>query len=100
MQKVIPAILTADSVELRDGLRVLREQTKWVHIDIMDGKFVPNTSINLFELGEANLFFNLEMHLMVENPEKYFEDCKEIGAKRVIFHAEATEDIARVLEKM
>ncbi|HZX49573.1 MAG TPA: ribulose-phosphate 3-epimerase [Candidatus Paceibacterota bacterium] len=100
MQKVVPAILTADPAELREGLKVLRNQTKWVQIDIMDGRFVPNTSINLFELGEAYQFFNLEIHLMVQNPEKYFEDCKAIGAKRVIFHAEATGNIAAVLEEM
>jgi ribulose-phosphate 3-epimerase len=100
MQKVIPAILTDDPTELRNGLKALRNQTKWVQIDIMDGKFVPNGSINLFELGEAYQFFNLEIHLMVENPEKYFSDCKEMGAKRVIFHAEATDDIASVLDYM
>ena len=100
MQKVVPAILTADPVELSEGLKVLKSQTNWVHIDIMDGKFVPNTSINLFELGEASQFFNLEIHLMVENPEKYFEDCKEIGAKRVLFHLESTENSTAILQKM
>jgi ribulose-phosphate 3-epimerase len=100
MQRVVPAILTADAAELKEGLQVLRDHTKWVQIDIMDGKFVPNTSVSLFELGEASQFFNLEIHLMVENPEKYFEDCKEIGAKRVIFHVEATDDAEMVIEKM
>jgi ribulose-phosphate 3-epimerase len=100
MQKVVPAILTADPAELQENLKVLKDHTKWVHVDIMDGRFVPNTSVNLFELGEAYRFFNLEIHLMVEHPEKYFSDCKEIGAKRVIFHAEATDNIAGVLEEM
>ena len=100
MQKIVPAILTADPAELAEGLKVLKEQTKWVQIDIMDGKFVDNTSVNLFELGEACEYFSLEIHLMVENPEKYFEDCKAIGAKRVIFHLEATEDVSKVLESM
>jgi len=100
MQKVVPAILTADPAELREGLEVLRNRIKWAHIDIMDGKFVPNTSISIFELGEASQFFNLEIHLMVKNPEKYFEDCEAIGAKRVIFHAEATDNIEGVLKEM
>jgi ribulose-phosphate 3-epimerase len=100
MQKVVPAILTNDPAELREGLQVLRNHTNWVQIDIMDGKFVPNTSVSLFELGEASQFFNLEIHLMVEHPEKYFEDCKEIGAKRVIIHREALSDPAKVLEEM
>lgn len=89
MQKVIPAILTADPANLQKKLQMLKEHTKWVHIDIMDGKFVPNTSINLFQLGETAQQFNLEIHLMVQNPEKYFEDCAAIHAKRVIYHWEA-----------
>lgn len=100
MQKVVPAILTADPAELRDGLKALRDQVHWVHIDIMDGKFVPNTSINLFELGEAYQFFNLEIHLMVESPEKYLEDCKGVEAKRVVFHAEAAANPGVVLDQM
>ncbi|HEY4510027.1 MAG TPA: ribulose-phosphate 3-epimerase [Candidatus Paceibacterota bacterium] len=100
MQKVVPAILTADPVELIEGLRVLKGEASWVQIDIMDGKFVPNTSVNLFELGEASQFFNLEIHLMVEHPEKYLEDCKGIGAKRVIFHLEAADDPEAILQKM
>jgi len=100
MQKVIPAILTADSADLAKKLEMLRELCKWVQIDIMDGKFVQNVSVNLFELGEVSQFFDLEIHLMVEHPEKYLEDCKAIGARRVIFHVEASENPARVLEDM
>jgi len=100
MQRVVPAILTSDPAELSESFRVLKEHTNWVHIDIMDGKFVPNTSVNLFELGEANEYFNLEIHLMVQDPEKYFEDCKAVGAKRVIFHLEATKDPEMVLQEM
>jgi ribulose-phosphate 3-epimerase len=100
MQKIVPAILTADPAELLEGLKVLKGHTKWVQIDIMDGKFVDNTSVNLFELGEAAEYFSLEIHLMVEKPAQYFEDCKAIGAKRVIFHLEAAEDLGKVLQEM
>ncbi|MBI1984681.1 MAG: hypothetical protein HYS60_01050, partial [Candidatus Wildermuthbacteria bacterium] len=67
----------------------------WMHIDIMDGKFVQNASVSLFELGDAYQHFNLEIHLMVENPVGYFEDCKAIGAKRVVFHYEAEQDVGK-----
>ncbi|HCM36741.1 MAG: hypothetical protein A3J30_04140 [Candidatus Wildermuthbacteria bacterium RIFCSPLOWO2_02_FULL_47_9c] len=100
MQRIIPAILTANPEELRENMEILKGHTKWLHIDIMDGKFVPNTSANLFELGEAAQFFHLEIHLMVEHPEKYLEDCSGIGAKRVIFHAEAVDSPEVVLQKM
>ena len=99
MQKVIPAILTADEKELKKQLALLKGQSNWVHIDIMDGKFVENTSVNLFALEEARQYFNLEIHLMAQHPEKYFEDCKEIGAKRIIFHFEATGNLEKVLEE-
>jgi len=89
MQKVIPAILTSDPADLREKLQSLKEHTKWVHIDIMDGKFVENASITLSQLGEASQHFNIEIHLMVQEPEKYFEDCAAIHAKRVICHWEA-----------
>lgn len=100
MQRVVPAILTANPDELRESLKMLKGHTNWVQIDIMDGKFVPSTSINLFELGEASQFFNLEIHLMVQAPAKYLEDCKSIGAKRVIFHLEAAQKPEAVIQKM
>src|SRR3989338_6300357 len=89
MQKIIPAILTQDPADLRQKLELFQGHTKWMHIDIMDGTLVPGRTVNLFELGEASKFFNLEIHLMVADPFKYFEDCSSIGAKRVIFHREA-----------
>lgn len=99
MQKVIPAILTQDPQELKARLELFRGKSQWMHIDIMDGTFVPGKTVNLFELGEAYEFFNLEIHLMVEDPFKYFEDCSDIRAKRVVFHAEAVENLPAFLEK-
>lgn len=100
MQKVVPAVLTKDPSLLKDQLEALRNHTKWVHIDIMDGRFVPATSISISALGEAYQFFNLEIHLMVKDPERYFEDCKAVGAKRVYFHLEATDHPEKVMEAM
>lgn len=100
MQKVIPAILTNDAKKLQEQLEVLKNQSHWVHIDIMDGKFVPAVSINLVELKEASQFFNLEIHLMVKEPEEYLEDCNAIGAKRVYFHLESAKDPVAVLLAM
>ncbi|MDP2664862.1 MAG: ribulose-phosphate 3-epimerase, partial [bacterium] len=83
MQKVIPAILTSDPKELKEKLELFKGKSQWMHIDIMDGKFVQNTSVSLFALEDAHELFNLEIHLMVRNPGAYLEDCKEIGAKKV-----------------
>lgn len=100
MQKVVPAILTKDPEELRRQFGLLKDHVKWVQIDIMDGKFVPAVSVSISELGEASQFFNLEFHLMVENPETYLEDCMGAGARRVYFHWESTKEPQRVLEAM
>ena len=100
MQRVVPAILTKDQKELQMQLQALKDQSRWVHIDIMDGKFVPAVSINLAELKEANQFFNLEIHLMVQEPEKYLEDCNAVGAKRVYFHLKGAKDPKAVLLRM
>ena len=100
MQKVVPAILTADPDELKTQLDTLRNNTRWVQIDVMDGKFVPNVSVNISQLQEAYQFFNLSIHLMVQNPENYLEDCNAAGAKRVYFHLEGTENVEQVLSLM
>ena len=100
MQKVVPAILTKDPTELKNQLALLRDQTKWVQIDIMDGKFVPFFSVNISELGIANQFFNLEVHLMVKDPQNYLEDCNAVGVKRVYFHLEGTENLEQMLSAM
>ncbi|MDP4007316.1 MAG: ribulose-phosphate 3-epimerase [bacterium] len=100
MQKVVPAILTDNPSELQRQLAVLKNQTKWVQIDIMDGKFVPSVSVNISQLQEAYQFFNLEIHLMVKDPENYLEDCSAAGAKRVFFHLEATENPEGVISAM
>ena len=100
MQKVVPAILTKDPSLLKDQLKVLQDHTKWVHIDIMDGRFVSNVSVNISQLQDAYQFFNLELHLMVKDPENYLEDCNAVGAKRVYFHLEGTENPKQVLSLM
>ena len=98
MKEIIPAILAADTKELKHTLKNLKGLTPWVHIDIMDGKFVPHESIAVSELGNTAHNFKLEMHLMVEKPENYFSDCDSIKAERVIFHAEASKNIGKTLK--
>ena len=99
MQKLIPAILTANVEDLRQKLDALKGVSQWMHIDIMDGEFVSNTSVALSECVLAQ-DFKLEIHLMVNHPERYFEECEAIGAKRVIFHAEAVDNLKATLENM
>ncbi|MDO8470786.1 MAG: ribulose-phosphate 3-epimerase [bacterium] len=97
MQKLIPAILTGDVKELEDKLSVLRGQSQWVHVDIMDGKFVPNVSFPISALSKFSGEFRFEAHLLVEDPEKYVQDCKNAKIPRIIFHWESTKDPKSVL---
>lgn len=100
MDKIVPAILTNNDEDLKEKLEVLNGLTNLVHIDIMDGKFVPDTSIEIRELAEFKSAFSFSIHLMVENPEKYFEDCSKVGAKEVIVHVESTGNLEGVLNEM
>lgn len=100
MPEIIPAILTDDIQDLKDKLKKLEGLTDWVQIDIMDGKFVDNKSIDLEDLIGIEHNFNLEIHLMVEKPQKYFKTCEKIKSKRVFFHLEAVKDPLEVIEEM
>ena len=66
----------------------------------MDGKFVNNKSIKLEDIVSIDHNFKLEVHLMVENPEKYFKVCQKLKCKRVLFHFEAVKDPLKTIEEM
>jgi len=99
-KKIIPAILTDSPADLKNKLTQLNGLTNWVHIDIMDGKFVNNVTITLKDLARMQTNFQIEAHLMVFKPEKYFPDCKKANIKRTIFHFEATDNTERVFQEM
>lgn len=99
MKKIIPAILTDSPKDLKNKLIRLKGLIDWVQIDIMDGKFTDNVSIQIEDLGRIHPKFNLEIHLMVQNPEKYFQKCQKAKAKRVIFHLEAVQNLERILKE-
>lgn len=101
MKKIIPAILTKDTADLKNKLEQIRGLTDWVQIDIADGKFVNNTSVALENISHIKLIddFSIEAHLMVLAPETYFLQCQKSKIKRVIFHIEAVDDVKKVLLK-
>ncbi|MBL7054074.1 ribulose-phosphate 3-epimerase [Patescibacteria group bacterium] len=99
-QKITLAILTNNLTDFKNKIVKIENIVDWIQIDIMDKKFVDNSSVNLNDLINIKLNFNIEVHLMTLNPEKYLEACKQIKAKRVIFHYEAVNDVSFVLERM
>lgn len=95
--RVVPAILTNEAEKVKEMAIVVEGVADWVQVDIMDGEFVPSHSIGWQDLKAAVLPFNWEAHLMVREPESYFSGVKSAGAKRVIFHFEATADPVGVI---
>ena len=97
--RVVPAILTDDPESLEVMIRQAEEFTGFVQVDIMDGQFVPSKSITAKHLHDITINLEWEAHLMVMEPESYFEDFRRAGAKKVVFHYEATDRPEEVIAR-
>ena len=98
--KINPSILSGDFGSLADeAKRIEQGGADAIHVDIMDGHFVPNLTLGPRALGAINratpLF--LDVHLMIYNPYDYIEAFVQEGADRITFHFEATEDVEDTL---
>lgn len=99
LSRVVPAILTDEPKALENMVHQAESFADWVQFDIMDGRFVPSRSINYEHLARLQVKFGWEAHLMVKNPENYLEGFKKAGAKKVIFHYEATNSPQEVISQ-
>lgn len=101
MGKIAPSILSADISNLGEDIRMLDQSAAdWIHIDIMDGHFVSDITFgpNVVAAAKANTNLPLDVHLMVEEPEKMITNFIEAGATGVTVHAEATKNLHRVMQ--
>lgn len=101
MIKIAPSILSANFASLLEDIKKIESAgADWLHIDVMDGHFVPNITIGPLILesikGKTNLPF--DVHLMIENPDRYIADFVQAGADSITVHVETCPHIHRTIQ--
>lgn len=103
MAKIAPSILSADFSDLRQQIGLIEKGgADFIHLDVMDGHFVPNITFGAPVIkklrGVTDVPF--DVHLMIENPEKYIEDFVDAGADIITVHEESTVHLHRLIQQI
>ena len=103
MGKIAPSILSADFTRLGDEIRdVEHAGADYIHIDVMDGHYVPNITIGpmIVEAVKRRTRLPLDVHLMISNPDKYISVFRQSGADIITVHAEAVDHLHRSIQSI
>lgn len=103
MPLVSPSLLSADFGNLQHDLEMLNQsECDWYHLDVMDGVFVPNISFGfpVMQAMAKHATKPLDVHLMIEHPEKFLKEVKALGAKVMNVHYEACTHLHRVIQQI
>ncbi len=101
MTKIAPSILSANYSTLGKEIKTVEEcGADWIHVDVMDGHFVPNISIGplVVKAVKKTTSLPIDVHLMIENPDRYIKDFREAGADIITVHVEACRHLHRTVQ--